>query len=208
VAPRIENGQLMAIPRHVLREAAQLALRQHGYEVELRSAPGAAPGARLTAVKGETKLSVAVRTSQRRDVGLVRAETGRWKTVTRVDLVLVAVPSKPSKSSDRIEVVCFDSKTLMKAFDDHTHKLDFTIEPEVPVFVPLDAVRSKGSNAEVSGLNASALWCDEFEVNELGRQSKARQLDQFIARVTRDFADLLGIDAERVIVDFRISSKT
>jgi hypothetical protein len=198
----------MPIPRQVLRDAAQLALRQHGYEVEVRSAPGAAPGARLTAVKGDTKLSVAVRTSQRREVGLVRAETGRWKTVSKVDQILVAVPLKPSKSSDRIEVVCFDSVTLIKAFEDHTRTLDFTIEPEVPVFVPLDAVRSKGSNAKVSGLKASALWSDEFAVNELGRQSKARQLDQLIARVASDFAELVGIDAERVIVDFRISSKT
>jgi hypothetical protein len=198
----------VAILRQVLRDAAQMALRQHGYEVAVQSAPGAAPGARLTAVKGETKLSVAVRTSQRREVGLVRAETGRWKTVSRVDQILVAVPSKPSKSSDRIEVVCFDSKTLIEAFDDHTRKLDLTIEPEVPIFVPLDAVRSKGSNAEGSGLKASALWSDEFEMNALGRQSKARQLDQFIARVTRDFAELVGVDAERVIVDFRISSKT
>ena len=98
----------MAIPRQVLRDAAQLALRQHGYEVEVRTAPGAAPGARLTAVKGKTKLNVAVRTSQRREVGLVRAETGRWKTASKVDQILVAVPSKPSKSPDHVEVVCFE----------------------------------------------------------------------------------------------------
>ena len=198
----------MAILRQVLRDAAQLALRQHGYEVEVRTAPGAAAGARLTAVKGKTKLNVAVRTSQRREVGLVRAETGRWKTASKVDQILVAVPSKPSKSPDHVEVVCFDSGTLIKAFEDHTRTLDFTIEPEVPVFVPLDAVRSKGSNAKASGLKAFALWSDEFEMNELRKQSRARQLDQFIARVTRDFAELVGMDAERVIVDFRISSKT
>jgi hypothetical protein len=198
----------MAIPRQVLRDAAQLALRQHGYEVAVRTAAGAAPGARLTAVKGQTKLDVAVRTSQRREVGLVRGETGRWNTVSRVDQILVAVPSKPSKSSDHVEVVCFDSGTLIKAFEGHARKLDLTIEPEVPVFVPLDAVRSKGSNAEASGLKAFALWSDEFEMNELRRQSRARQLDQFIASVTSDFAELVGIDAERVIVDFRISSKT
>ena len=57
-------------------------------------------------------------------------------------------------------------------------------------------------------MKASARWSDEFEMNELRRQSRARQLDQFIASVTRDFAELVGIDAERVIVDFRISSKT
>jgi hypothetical protein len=185
-----------------------LALRQHGYEVAVRTATGAAPGARLTAVKGQTKLDVAVRTSQRREVGLVRAETGRWKTVSRVDQVLVAVPSKPSKSPDHVEVVCFDSGTLIKAFEDHARKLDLTVEPEVPVFAPLDAVRSKGSNAEASGLKAFALWSDQFEINELRRQSKARRLDQFIASVTHDFAELVGIDAERVVVDFRISSKT
>ena len=45
-------------------------------------------------------------------------------------------------------------------------------------------------------------------MNELHKQSRARESDQFIARVTRDFAELVGMDAERVIVDFRISSKT
>ena len=198
----------MAIPRQVLRDAAQLALRQHGYEVAVRIATGAAPCARLTAVKGQTKLDVAVRTSQRREVGLVRGQTGRWKTVSKVHQILVAVPSKPSKSSDRVEVVCFDSGTLIKAFENHARKLELAIEPEVPVFVPLDSVRPKGSNAETSGLKASALWSEEFQINELRRQSKARQFDKFIASVTRDFAELVGIDAERVIVDFRISSKT
>jgi hypothetical protein len=197
----------MAMSRQVLRDAAQLALRQHGYEVAVRTATGAAPGARLTAVKGQTKLEFAVRTSRRRAVGLVRADNDRWKTVSRVDQILVAVPSKPSKSTDHVEVVCFDSRTLIKAFEDQARKLHLTIEPDVPVFVPLDAVEAKGLN-RTPGLKGLALWSEEFEINELRRQSKARQLDHFIASVTREFAELVGIDAERVVVDFRISSKT
>ena len=200
----------MPISKEVLRAAAQLALRQRGYEVEIRTAPGAAPGARLTAVKGPTTLAIAVRTSQHREVGLVRGEKGRWKTASKVDQILVAVPSRPSKplkSSDHVEVLCFESKTFIKAFEDHIAKLHLTIEPEVPVFVPLDAVRSKHSIAGASGLKALALWSDEFEMKELRSQFRAKELDQFIARITREFAELVGIDSERVIVDFRISSK-
>jgi hypothetical protein len=184
-----------------------LALRRRGYEVEIRTAPGAAPGARLAAVTGQTKLNIAVRTSQRREVGLVRGETGRWKTVSRVDQILVAVPSESPKSSDNVEVLCFDPKTLINGFEDHLGKLHLTIEPGVPVFVPLDAVRSKSSIAEGPGLKALALWSDEFEVKDLRTQFRAKQLDQFITRVTREFAELVGIDSDRVIVDFRISSK-
>jgi hypothetical protein len=58
------------------------------------------------------------------------------------------------------------------------------------------------------GLKKLALWVDEFQVDELDRQSKTEQLEQFIERVTREFADLVGINSRRVIVDFRISSKT
>ena len=197
----------MAISRQLLRDAAQFALRQRRYEVEIRTAPGAVRGARLIAVKGPAKLTVAVRTSQRREVGLVRGETGLWKTVSKVDQILVAVPSKQPKSSDHVEVLCFDSETLIKAFEDHADKLHLTIEPNVPVFIPLDAVRTNNSIALAPELNALALWSDEFEMKELRRQFRAKQLDQFMARVTREFAELFGIDSERVIVDFRISSK-
>jgi hypothetical protein len=195
---------MMAISRQLLRDAAQFALRQRRYEVEIRTVPGAARGARLIAVKGRTKLKVAVRTSQRREVGLVRGETGLWKTVSKVDQILVAVPSKPPKSSDHVEVLCFDSETLIKAFEDHADKLHLTTEPKVPVFVPLE---SNNSIALAPELNTLALWSDEFEMKELRRQFRAKQLDQFMARVTREFAELVGIDSERVIVDFRISSK-
>jgi hypothetical protein len=199
----------MRVSKELLREAAQLALRGRDYEVEVRAAPGAAPGARLAAVKGRQKLDIAVRTSRRRAVGLIPGANGGWKTVSRVDQILVAVPSpasKPGRSTEKVEVLCFDAPTFTKAFEDHARKLGLTIQPEIPVFVPLDAVGSSGSTA--TPLKALALWRREFAMKELHTQSSAKQLDQFIARVTSEFAELVGIDAERVTVDFRISSKS
>jgi hypothetical protein len=113
----------------------------------------------------------------------------------------------PSKSPDHVEVLCFESKTLIKAFDNVVREHQLTRETDVPVFVALDPVRSKGSTARGTELKALALWSDEFETKELGRESRAKQLDQFIARVTREFADLVGVGPERVIVDLRISSE-
>ena len=198
------SRKTLPISKEILRDAAQLALRRRGYEVKIYTAPGAAPGTRLIAVKEAEELRIAVRTSQRREVGIVQAAKGGWKTVSNVEQVLVAVPSK---SPDHVEVLCFDSEAFVGGLKDRLRKLDLRVEPNVPIFVPLDAVPLKGSAAGVSGLKTLALWGDEFETKELRRQSKAKQWDELIARVTRDIAAFVGVGPERVIVDFRISSK-
>jgi hypothetical protein len=194
----------VAISREQLRDVAQLALRQRGYDTQSRTAPGVAPGARLTAVKGTTKLKIAVRTSQRRELGLVPGPEGKWKAPPSIDWMILAVPSK---TAGYVEVLCFDASTLIKEFNLIVRKHQLTVEADVPVFVALDEERSKGSTARAGGLKAIALWNAQFEAKDLGRKSRAKQLDQFIARVTGEFADLVGVGPERVIVDFRISSE-
>ncbi len=199
-------ARTIAHSRQQLRNVARVALQQRGYKVDLDSVVGVAPGARLTAIRGrEPPLNIAVRTSQKREVGLIPREKGGWKTASSVDRIIAAVPSQ---SPDKIEVFCFKTAKLIKAFDDHVRKNVRTAEPGVPVFIPLDETKSKRSGLTKVGLKELALWVDEFQVDELDRQSKSKHLELFIDRVTREFADLIGVDSARVIVDFRISSMT
>jgi hypothetical protein len=189
--------------RQQLRDVARLALQHRGYEVEVTTVAGVAPGARLTATRGrKSALNIAVRTSQKREVGLVPREKGGWKTASSVDQIIAAVPSK---SPNKIEVFCFETGTLVKAFDDYVRKYVRTTEPGVPVFIPLDN-QTKRSGLTKVGLKELAQWVHEFRVDELDKQSKCKQLELFIERVTREFADLTGVDSARVTIDFRISS--
>jgi hypothetical protein len=75
-----------------------------------------------------------------------------------------------------------------------------------PIFVKLDAILFGKSTSSKPGPKLVA-WRDEFPADEMGKRSKVKQVDEFINRVTREFADLVGVDAERVAVDFRISSE-
>src|ERR1700676_3647029 len=111
---RFRRG-LLRIRKEFLRESARLALVERGYSrVEIAHGPGIVPGARLTAVKdGATKL-IAVRTSSDREVGLLRNENGNWRTIPKVDLVLVAVPADEAAAAD---VFAFDKDVLLNAFN-------------------------------------------------------------------------------------------
>jgi hypothetical protein len=72
--------------------------------------------------------------------------------------------------------------------------------------VKLDAILFGKSTSSKPGPKLVA-WRDEFPADEMGKRSKVKQVDEFINRVAREFADLVGVDAERVAVDFRISSE-
>jgi len=193
----------MQLSRQRFREIAQFALKRRGYDVTVVAAPRVAPGARLTATKGAATLEIAVRTSQRREVGMIPNSDGRWKGVSGFDWCLVVVPSK---SSTMVEVICFNFTKLAEAFDEHVRKHKLQTEAEVPLFVKLDAILFGKSTSPKSGPKLVA-WRDEFPADEMGKRSKVKQVDEFINRVTREFADLVGVDAERVAVDFRISSE-
>ena len=138
----------------------QLVLRQRGYDIQIRTAPGVAPGARLIATKGDTRLRIVVRTSQRRELGLVPRAEGGWKTLSSADWMILAVPLK---SPDQVEVLCFEASRLINEFDHIVSKHHLTREADVPVFVALDEKRSKGSTARGTGLKALALWHEELE---------------------------------------------
>jgi hypothetical protein len=113
----------MRITKTQLRECARAALEQRrGYVVTVDKGQGFVPGARLTAIRGGKEIKVAVRTSLDREIGFMRDRQGNWRTIPKVDLVVVAVPAddkvgkRPSVEVS-VEVFGFDPKVLKREFD-------------------------------------------------------------------------------------------
>ena len=81
------------ITKGQLRACARAALERRGYSVTADKGQGFLPGARLMAISGATKIEVAARTSLDREIGLMRDDDGNWRTIPKVDMVVVAVPA-------------------------------------------------------------------------------------------------------------------
>jgi hypothetical protein len=186
-------GSDMSVSKTQLRVCARATLERRGYSVKVAKSQGVVPGARLTAVKGTKEIKVAVRTSLDREIGFTRYHDGKWRTISKVDMVVVAVPMDDDRSS--AEVFGFDPKVLEREFDaalaaqrkrhpDFPHK--------VPIFVPLDKVSAKKQ------------WREEVPLNSVTSQENTSV--GFIERVKREFAELMGVDVGNVTVDFRINA--
>jgi len=189
------------ITKGQLRACAREALKRRGYSVTADKGQGFLPGARLTAISGATKIKVAVRTSLDREIGLMRDDDGNWRTIPKVDMVVVAVPAVGDPAS--VEVFGFDPKVLKREFDvalaaqlerypDLSHK--------APIFVSLDNVSGKA----ISGLKKKAQWREVLAVNSVSPQGNANA--GFVERVKREFAELMGVDVTKVTVDFHIKA--
>ncbi len=200
----------MKIRKEFLRESARLALAEQGYSrVEIAHGPGIVPGARLTAVKdGATKL-IAVRTSSDREVGLLRNENGNWRTIPKVDLVLVAVPADEAAAAD---VFAFDKDVLLNAFNatvdvvekNRRNKSRF----KAPVFVALDDVKNSRTGRVQTGLKARALWPVQIP---LSRSALARVSDsggatraELIERLKQEMAEFAGVDISKIRLKIEI----
>lgn len=195
----------MLIRKQRLRDAGLEALTTRQYEPKLVSGPGIVPGARLKATAGPIAgEQIAVRTSQDREVGLLRrTDNGKWRTIPKVREVVVAVPSLTDPKSS-IEVLCFDSKTVIAFFDAAVEKAGSrALSYKAPVFVALDDIPQKGSGALAGGLAAKAKWRQEIPLPSITAKP-TDQSDGFIERVKREFAERNGVDVTKVIVEFRI----
>src|SRR5271163_4288399 len=102
----------MKLTKETLRKSARLALQAQGYETELAPGPGIMPGAQLNALREGQPCLVAVRTSLDREVGLLRNDSGKWRTIPKVDLVVVAVPAVDD--DQLIEVLAFARDALIE----------------------------------------------------------------------------------------------
>jgi hypothetical protein len=98
-----------------LRTCARAALERRGYSVTADKGQGFVPGARLIAIRGVAEIKVAVRTSLDREIGLMRNADGNWRTIPKVDMVVVAVLAVGDLTS--VEVFGFDPKVLKREFD-------------------------------------------------------------------------------------------
>ena len=205
--------------RRVLRACAQAALQRLKFQVEVRKRPGVVPGARLTARKGPEKLEVAVRTSSKRDVTLLRHEDGKWKTIPSVDLVVVAVPAEHGQES--VDVFGFDPLAMLELFDraaEFQRKRNPEVSEELPICVALDSGRSKGFGKAISGLKDKARWSETVAIDDSilasaknlasAKKLEGAKKDQpeigFVERVKRELAELMGVDVSKVEVTFRI----
>jgi hypothetical protein len=203
----------MRVRKSVLRECARLALEQRGFRVDLVGGPGIVPGARLRASKGSESREIAVRTSTDREVGLARRPDGRWATISRVDEVIVVVPAVDQP--DTAEVFSFAPKDLMRAFDAALKarkkgKPRFSVK--APIFLPLDELVAADASQSSLGLDVDRGQKAEWPILvPLAAVPRHRLLPSvtavgFIERVRREFADLHGVDVNKVTVEFRITS--
>lgn len=201
---------LLKLRKSVLRESARLALQQRGFTVELISGAGIVPGARLRARNGsDDERNIAVRTSLDREVGLTRNLDGHWVTIPQMDEVIVVVPAADDAGS--AEVFSFAPEAIIQAFDAalkarQKEQVDFS--PKAPIFLALDET-SSGRSADVnSGLKTRAQWRTLVPLASVPRHrlSETASAVGFIERVRQEFADLHGVDVNKVTVEFRITS--
>ena len=192
--------------RKALRRAARCALEQRGFKVRQLTGMGIVPGTRLEAVKAEVAKEIAVRTSHDRKVGLMRHPSGKWRTVPRVGEVVVAVQALDDPKS--AEVLGFTPAKLIRAFDALAAKVDKGKSRKTayksPIFIALDPLAEDGDGLR-SGLKGKAEWS---RIMPLNSEAPDLQLAEgkigFIERVRREFAELNGVDVNRVFVNFHI----
>jgi hypothetical protein len=210
------NGfaEIRSMKKTILRACARAALEQRGYQVRVITRPGVVPGARLNAKKGNEDLDIAVRTSSKRDVTLLRRPDGKWRTIPGVDEVIVAVPAEDNEES--IDVFGFEPELMLELFDraaEVQRKRNSNVSEELPICVALDEGRSKGFGKSISGLKNNAKWRKAVTINasileiakKLESAKKADGALDFFERVKREFAERNGVDVSKVTVHFAIN---
>jgi hypothetical protein len=191
------------VKRELLNAAARAALeKQHG-ECWLARSQGAAPGTRLTYTdSGETK-EAAIRTSKDGTLGLQRDSQGHWRTLDKVQLVVVATPSgNPSL----IDVYGLDPKVLKAEFNRKVKDLEKgNSDPDrfkAPVFLALGHRRGIG---RWKGL--PHLWKDEIKKADLPALGFATSSAQALEVIRVGIAQTLGVQPHRVELSFSFRVK-
>lgn len=196
---------MKAVSKEQLRHCAKRALEERGYMIERVLGQGIVPGVQLKATKGRRVLTIAVRTTNNRKLGLVRAENGKWRTISTVDEVVVAASAEKRGYA---EVFGFDPDDIIKRFDAELSELIKRM-PKLkkipPVFVNLDDKHRKTSNKD-SGLKTKATWSLFVPIAAVAADNSGERNAGFIERVKREFAELNGVDLSKVHVNFSIDA--
>jgi hypothetical protein len=195
--------------KSALRECARLAMQRRGYQVTLVPGAGIVPGARLLASRGGESHVVAVRSSTDREVGLTRRPDGRWATIPRVDQVIIVIPS--AAEPDAAEVLSFAPNDLTRVFDAALESRlaeEPGLSPKAPIFLAVDefVTLDRPSTDHVGTMQIKPQWREVISLAEVPKQSPSSTAAGFIERVRQEFADLHGVDASKVTVEFRITS--
>ena len=188
-----------------LRACARKALEGFGYVVQDIGGAGVVPGARLRIFEGSKAETVAVRTSLERKVGFVRNPGGGWMTLSFVDRVVVVTPS--AEDPNCAEVLGFKRAALIKVFDTVLavrKKQNPDFSPKAPIFINLDPF--KRGKKKYRGLKELSEWQRDVPLASVPSQQSAKgePVPAFVDRVKREFAQLMGLKAEEVTVEFQI----
>jgi hypothetical protein len=180
-----------------LRAAARAVLENRGHSVTVVGGAGVVPGARVALERDGLKSVVAIRTASDRELGLLRHPSGEWKTIPKMDAVVVAAPARDQLGE--VEVSWFEVPALLAQFDAELaarRQRGTEPPPKVPIFLPLDP-----DARHPLALLRVAKWTERVAAMTVERQESAAS---FIDRVKREFAALHGVDVRKVSVEFRI----
>jgi hypothetical protein len=196
----------IAVRKTLLRRKAAKVFGQGRFEIEERTGKGIRPGARLTAKPPEgPALEVAVRTGRDRSLGCSRLRDGSWRTLPNVDVVLGVFPD--GENPGAFAVLAFPSEKLKSWYDKALKAMeDAGRSPalDVPIFIPLDEKSKKNVGHDIAGLKGAADWTGSIGPKELEEQNQSENVETFIDRVKREFAERNEVDVSKVSVEFRI----
>lgn len=193
-----------------LRAAARVALERHFGEVLLAKSQGVIPGARLTFTENGVAKEAAVRTASDGTLGLQRDSHGRWRTLDRIDLLLVASPAKDD--AKRIDVYAFLPDVLRVVFDRAVEVAEAgKRDPKrfkAPVFLPLSEHR-RGFGKKRVGLasKANLLWTEEIQKSELPAIVPPASSAQALELIKRGIAQTLGVHPDQIELSFSFRVK-
>ena len=192
----------MSVTKEILRSAARQALRDLGFNVELSPGQGLAPGARLSVRRdSEDPCLVAVRTSLSRQISLLRGSSGGWRTITKVQLVVAAVPVGAGVGD--VEVLAFEPKFLMDVFDAAAAAQNIANPGRLkaPIFLNLDEPLMKSLQMDATTLAACALWRQVITPAASLNQTSS----ELIELLRNEIARATGVDQAKVTVEIRIN---
>src|SRR5205814_1958553 len=140
-----------------------------------------------------------IRTSTDGKVGLPRDANGTWRTLRKVQMVVVATVSPDDRR--QVEVYGFDSQVLEAEFDNavktpgkgNRNKQPFS----APVFLPLFRTR-KGIGAWKEGLSSRAIWKESIKTADLSTSQNPASSSQALDVLRANIAQGLGVHPNRV----------